>query len=333
MDMDVQQAAEQEAQEQAQQQPENQPQEPQSMEEAMFGSEDEPAAEAGAEEVGKAQAEPEAPAAEETKEPAAPEAKDDDLTEPEGLGEKASARFQALANEVKEYRAREADYQQMAETVKEFQTLAQESCNNGEEVAQLFDYAKAVKNGDFDTVEQYLRRQVLQFEALSGRRLSVDLMGQYPDLKQRMENMTLDEQSAAELARTRWQQARQQEYLQQQQAAQQAQWQQQQAAAAAQQQQQAAFDEAVNKLNELSQHYAKTDVLWPEYEPKVLAFAKTQLANLPPEQWVFAMQTFYNGLKQAGGPVQQKVPPLRSGLSAAQTAEPQNMQEAMFGGL
>ena len=221
MDFDLQQAAEQEAQQAAEQQPDNQPSEkpdePETLQEAMFGG------------GGEEPPEPEADAPAEDDTPQEPEPdKDgaaDDLAEPEGLGEKASARFQALANEVKEYRAKEGDYQQMAETVQEFQRLAQESCNNAEEVTDLFDYARAVKTGDYDKVEQYLKQQIVQFEAISGRSLTVDLLSQFPDLQQQAEEMTLDPKVAHELAQARWRQQQQQQYAQQSQQVQQAQWQ------------------------------------------------------------------------------------------------------------
>ena len=334
LDLEIKEAADQEAQQAAQAQPENQPQDaetpPETLEDAMFAEAEAAQAEdAAAEPPAEAQAEKPS----ETEAPQEPqqEAEADDLAEPEGLSEKASARFQALANQVKEYRAKDADYQQMAETVREFQTLAQESCNKAEEVTQLFDYAKAVKSGDFDRVEQYLKQQIMQFEAVSGRSLNVDLLSQFPDLQQRAEEMALDPTVAQELAQARWRQQQQQQYVQQQQAAQQAQWQQQQQAQAAEQQRQEAFNKAVQDVNALSQNYAKTDVLWPEYEPKVLEFAKTQLQQLPPEQWAFALQTFYNGLKQAGGAVKQRVPPLRGSMPAGGAAAPQSMEEAMFG--
>ena len=255
------------------------------------------------------------------------------MAEPEGLGEKASARFQALANEVKEYRAKDSEYHQMAETVQEFQRLAQESCNNAEEVTDLFDYAKAVKTGDYDKVEQYLKQQIVQFEAISGRSLTVDLLSQFPDLQQQAQEMTLAPEVAHELAQARWRQQQQQQYAQQSQQVQQAQWQQQQAAAQAEQQRQAEFNQAVQDVNELSMQYARSDVLWPEFEPKVLAFAKNELSQMPPGQWKFALQTFYNGLKQAANPVRQKVQPLRGGMPAGGAADPQNLQEAMFGGM
>ena len=301
MSEEVKMAAEQEAQaEQAtqaeQQQPESQP-EPQSLEEAMFGAEPE-AAEAAPE-----QEQPEAAPAENTEaadkpaedKPAAEQptepAQDPDLTEPEGLGEKASARFRELANQVKEYRAKDAYYQQMDETVQEFQRLAQESCNNGEEVAQLFDYAKAVKTGDFDTVEAYLRRQIQQFEALSGRSLQADLLSAYPDLQQQIGEMGLDAEMARQVAAARWQQQQQQEMLKKQQARKQQELLQQQ-------QWQETRNQAAQGINDFSAQMAKTDLMWPQIEPKLVEYAQTQLGNLPPEQWLPAIQAFYNGIKQ-----------------------------------
>ena len=336
MDLEIKEAAYHEAQQAAQAQPENQPQDAETshetLEDAMFaGAEAAQAEEAAAEQPAEVQAGK--PSETEAQQEPQQEAEADDLAEPEGLSEKASARFQALANQVKEYRAKDADYQQMAETVQEFQTLAQESCNNAEEVTQLFDYAKAVKTGDFDRVEQYLKQQIMQFEAVSGRSLNVDLLSQFPDLQQRAEEMALDPTVAQELAQARWRQQQQLQYAQQQQAQQQAQWQQQQQAAQAAQQRQAVFDHAVQQINDLTLNYAKSDVMWPEYEPQVMAFAKAQLQGLPPEQWAFALQTFYSGLKQAARPVRPTATPLRSGSPAGGNAAPQNMQEAMFSGL
>ncbi len=331
MSEEVKMAAEQEAQTEQQQQPETQP-EPQSLEEAMFGTEPE-AAEAAPE-----QEQPEAAPAENTEaadkpaedNPAAEQptepAQDADLHEPEGLGEKASARFRELANQVKEYRAKDAYYQQMDETVQEFQRLAQESCNNGEEVAQLFDYAKAVKTGDFDTVEAYLRRQIQQFEALSGRSLQADLLSAYPDLQQQIGEMGLDAEMARQVAAARWQQQQQQEMLKQQQVRQQQELLQQQ-------QWQETRNQAAQGINDFSAQMAKTDVMWPQIEPKLVEYAQTQLGSLPPEQWLPAIQAFYNGIKQTMAPVRQAVQPLRVSAAAAARAEPQTLEDAMFGGL
>jgi len=331
MSEEVKMAAEQEAQAEQQQQPETQP-EPQSLEEAMFGAEPEAAESAPEQEQPEAAPAENAEAADKPAEdkPAAEQptepAQDPDLTEPEGLGEKASARFRELANQVKEYRAKDAYYQQMDETVQEFQRLAQESCNNGEEVAQLFDYAKAVKTGDFDTVEAYLRRQIQQFEALSGRSLQADLLSAYPDLQQQIGEMGLDAEMARQVAAARWQQQQQQEMLKQQQARQQQELLQQQ-------QWQETRNQAAQGINDFSAQMAKTDLMWPQIEPKLVEYAQTQLGNLPPEQWLPAIQAFYNGIKQTMAPVRQAVQPLRASAAAAVRAEPQTLEDAMFGGL
>lgn len=331
MSEEVKMAAEQEAQAEQQQQPETQP-EPQSLEEAMFGAEPEAAEAAPEQEQPEAAPAENAEAADKPAEdkPAAEQptkpAQDADLTEPEGLGEKASARFRELANQVKEYRAKDAYYQQMDETVQEFQRLAQESCNNGEEVAQLFDYAKAVKTGDFDTVEAYLRRQIQQFEALSGRSLQADLLSAYPDLQQQIGEMGLDAEMARQVAAARWQQQQQQEMLKQQQARQQQELLQQQ-------QWQETRNQAAQGINDFSAQMAKTDLMWPQIEPKLVEYAQTQLGNLPPEQWLPAIQAFYNGIKQTMAPVRQAVQPLRASAAAAVQAEPQTLEDAMFGGL
>lgn len=328
MSEEIETVAEQETQAEPQQ-PESQP-EPQNLEEAMFGAEPE-AAEAAPEQPEAAPAEnteaadkpaEDKPAEEQPTEPA----QDADLQEPEGLGEKASARFRELANQVKEYRAKDAYYQQMDETVQEFQRLAQESCNNGEEVAQLFDYAKAVKTGDFDTVEAYLRRQIQQFEALSGRSLQADLLSAYPDLQQQIGEMGLDAEMARQVAAARWQQQQQQEMLKQQQARQQQELLQQQ-------QWQETRNQAAQGINDFSAQMAKTDVMWPQIEPKLVEYAQTQLGSLPPEQWLPAIQAFYNGIKQTMAPVRQAVQPLRASAAAAVRAEPQTLEDAMFGGL
>lgn len=331
MSEEVKMAAEQEAQAEQQQQPETQP-EPQSLEEAMFGAEPEAAEAAPEQEQPEAAPAENAEAADKPAEdkPAAEQptkpAQDADLTEPEGLGEKASARFRELANQVKEYRAKDAYYQQMDETVQEFQRLAQESCNNGEEVAQLFDYAKAVKTGDFDTVEAYLRRQIQQFEALSGRSLQADLLSAYPDLQQQIGEMGLDAEMARQVAAARWQQQQQQEMLKQQQARQQQELLQQQ-------QWQETRNQAAQGINDFSAQMAKTDLMWPQIEPKLVEYAQTQLGSLPPEQWLPAIQAFYNGIKQTMAPVRQAVQPLRASAAAAARAEPQTLEDAMFGGL
>ncbi|OSI16516.1 hypothetical protein BWD09_07055 [Neisseria dentiae] len=262
---------------------------------------------------------------EESKQPEQPQV-DEDLTPPDGLGQKANERFQALANEVRERRAKDAEVQQIAASYQEFQRLAQESCNDAGEVSQLFDYAKAVKNGDYDRVEQYLRQQVAQFEALSGRSLGGLLMENYGDLKQRVTDMELDEETAREVAAARWQQ----------QQLEQAQRQQQQAYIQQQQQmmnEQAIRNQAIQGVEQFSMRMAKTDLMWPEIEPKLTDYARKNLTNIHPSMWVGALQSYYQGLKASMQPVQQRVNPLRSGRQSGGAHEPRTLEDAISAAL
>ena len=312
--------------------------EPQTLEDAMFAGFDdeqpedteEPDGES-VEDEGDEAPEDEAPA-DEAEKSADPTQAADDLVAPAGLSEKANERFQHLANEVRGYREKEAHWRQISDSVQEFQTLVQESCNNTEEVEQLFDYARAVKTGDFDKVEQYLHKQIMQFQALSGRDVRVDLLAHYPDIQERMEDYSLDEQSARELATARYRQEQQQQAMLAQQQAAQAQMQQQQREQYERQQQEQLRQQAIEQVSALNLKWANGDVLWSEKEPKMLEFIRNHLADKPPSQWAFALETYYNGLSQVH-PVKQNVAPLRANGRGAGQGQPQTLQEAMFWGM
>ena len=175
-------------------------------------------------------------------------------------------------------------------------------------------------------MEAYLRRQIQQFEALSGRSLQADLLSAYPDLQQQIGEMGLDAEMARQVAAARWQQQQQQEMLKQQQARKQQELLQQQ-------QWQETRHQAAQGINDFSAQMAKTDVMWPQIEPKLVEYAQTQLGSLPPEQWLPAIRAFYNGIKQTMAPVRQAVQPLRASAAAAARAEPRTLEDAMFGGL
>ena len=128
------------------------------------------------------------------------------------------------------------------------------------------------------------------------------------------------------MAAARWQQQQQQEMLKQQKVRQQQELLQQQ-------QWQETRNQAAQGINDFSAQMAKTDLMWPQIEPKLVEYAQTQLGNLPPEQWLPAIQAFYNGIKQTMAPVRQAVQPLRASAAAAARAEPQTLEDAMFGGL
>lgn len=249
----------------------------------------------------------------------------EDLKAPEGLGQKANERFQALANEVRERRAKDAEVAEITESYREIQRMAQDSCNNGEEVRQLFDYAKAVKTNDFDKAEFYLRQQIAQFEALSGRNLGGVLMQGFQDLQQRVENMEIDERTAREVAAARWQQN------------QMAQMQQQEAHAYQMQQQQMLMEQrereaAIQRIEQFSLTMAKNDLMWPQIEPRLTEYARKNLSKVHPSQWEGMLQSYYNGLKSAMRPDTNAatVNPLRGGNNGSNVSrEPKDMMDVI----
>lgn len=247
---------------------------------------------------------------------------DDDLKTPDGLGVKANERFQALANEIRERRAKDEEIRQITETYQEFRRMANEGCDSPEEVANLFDYAKSVKNGDFDKVENYLREQVAQFEAFSGRSFGGGLMSNYSDLKQRVDDMELDEQTAREVAAARWQQQQLAQQQQQYNQFQQQQYQQQMELENARQM-------GAQAVNNFSMEMAKSDLMWPEIEPKLTEYARKHLSDVHPSQWVGALSSYYHGLKASMQPVRQSSQPLRTGISGSGSAMPKTTLEAI----
>lgn len=247
---------------------------------------------------------------------------DESLKEPEGLSEKASERFRALANEAKALREEKAEWQQVSESVRVFQESVRESFNDVQEVENLFAYGKAVKNGDWDTVEQILSEQVRQFEVMSGKRLSVDLVSKYDDLQQRLESFEMDEEQAREIAQARYLREMQQQAFNEQRQLEQ---QQRQQLAAEQQQleeerrREAIRNQAIADVNQLCAEYAKTDVFWPEREQRLAEFARSAVASLPPESWASTIKAFYDGIKN-NTPTKGGAVPIRAGTPAAQAS-------------
>lgn len=255
----------------------------------------------------------------------------DDLKEPEGLSEKASERFQSLANEVKEYRQREAEWQSISEGVQAFQSVVAESCNNSDEVMELMAYAKAVKNGDWATAKAALIQQVRQYEAMTNEPLNSDLLGMFPDLQEGVSNLELDEGRARELAAARYQQQQQQAFVQKQQAAAQSQYSQQQDMLHQQQLAQQEFDQAQQQVGMIADGWAKSDLNWEENSKHLLQFIKLNVnGKLPPNQWVPAITAFYQGLSNHK-PAPRVPAPLRSGAPQAGAQQPQSLEDAMFG--
>lgn len=302
--------------------------EPSSMHDALFPEGDD--VKVGAEDSDD-KVEAESPDVKQDADKPEPEAdSEDEHTPPEGLTPKASERFQRLANENKAYREFGTPEQVQAmrtdvDTLNEFRSRIADSQMTQDELEGVFGYTKALKTGDFATVEKFLQEQVYQLQMLTGKRLNVDPLGAYPDLRERA-GMMEDEGLLMEAARARYMQ----DLQQRQQVAMQ---QQAQSAQAQEYQEQQARQQAVNELSEWADKVSKTDIMWKERAPQINKFIVEGLNDLLPNQWKPAVEAFYTALSQVqSAPMQRSPNALRpNNLGAASgNKAPSTMSEALW---
>ena len=263
------------------------------------------------------------------KEPQAEAGSEDDYTPPEGLSAKASERFQRLANENKQYKefGTPEQLQSMrddAQTLDVFRGKVAESQMSPEELEGVFEYTKALKSGDFQTVEKYLEAQVKQFQMLTGKRLNADPLAQYPDIAEKMNGLELDDDTALQMAQARFIHEQQQKLIQSQQAQ------------ALQSQQQEAYEnqvreQAINDVVAMSNQWKTTDILWSERAPMIQEFIQNELQGVPPNQWTGMIKAYYTALTKQVTPPRSPSPlrPNNMGAGAGNQA-PTNMGEALW---
>ena len=266
---------------------------------------------------------------------AALEAKPDPLAAPEGLTPDASARFQQLANMVKERDGQIQQFQQQMaqaqELVTGFQNMVVESQATDQEFSALMDYCKAIKTGDWRSAEPLLAAQIQQFRMATGRDpAGADPIAQHPDLSARLSSGALTPDIAMELARHRRQQ---EQWTQQQQAAQQ-----QQAQTAQQQQQEQQLAQATNQAATTIASWVQTlkaqDLDFPKKEQMLSEYAKTVAEQFwdRPQAWPGLLQQAYNLMAQqkAAPPAAPSYQPLRPSGAIGGPKQPKDMAEAMM---
>ena len=259
-----------------------------------------------------------------------PEDVEDEYAPPDGLSEKANVRFQKLASENKRYKALGSieDVQNMQADVQTLNTFRERIADCGmlpNELESVFEYTKAVKRADWQTVERYLQDQLYQFQVLTGKRLNVDPLQAFPDLRSGVDEMTMSEQHALELARARTlgsiQNQQQQAQLAQQQVYQQQQMQEQQVT-----------ESALQQVEQLTREWMATDVLWAERQPLLKNYLEKTLGNQPPQTWAAGLQAYYDALNAQSVNRARTPNALRPNAMGSQSAgkEPQSMADALW---
>lgn len=266
----------------------------------------------------------------EGEEPAAdaakPPAKEDVTVMPEGLAPKAQERFRALVTANKEI-------QQQVEGLREqTEYVGTQFRQNGITQPQ-FELAVgligAMNRGDWPTVIKGMQEQMRQVALLSGQHIDgIDMLSGMPDLRERVENLQLSREDAAELARGRTVQQ-----MTQRQRAEQAQAEREQQAEQVHQQRDAqARQQAVAAVDQLCSDLKRSDLDFARIEAALLPRVGELFAHLPPSQWPAAFKSQYDLMKSMGAPARgNSAGTLRAGGADNPVASPKNMYQAMFG--
>lgn len=224
-----------------------------------------------------------------------------------GLSPRAQQRFQDLSERAGKFESLRA--------------LLDDSVSSPAEFVQLLDFSRAVRNGQFQQAVEMLDR-VRNDLVLKGGIKSVpqkDVLDDFPDLKQEVEEFNLTPERALELARARKLES---EYRQQQAH--------EQRNSQELQQYQQAVEVAVQQVQQLEAEWARTD---PDYKAKMQRLAG-QISNIgqqyQPSQWASVVAMLYQNLSM---PASTKKPqshlrPAGAG-GKSKPAEPKSLEAAI----
>lgn len=265
-------------------------------------------------------------------EPAKPT--EDAFKEPEGLSEGAQERFRSLVGMVRERDAQLEQIQsqatEMRQAVEGFQRMIVESGANDQELVALFDFARAIKSGNWTAAEPMLAHLTQQYRVAMGRDPNgADPFSAHPDLAQAVQAGQITAEAAREVLRARQVLADEQRRTQAAQAEQQT-----------QQQYIAGVQRATAEVGQMVRQWSATDLDWPKKQAMLQAQAVEIAKALPPEQWGFALQSAY---KLIGETLKASAParvtptagaqPLRPSAASVGRREPANMAEAISAAL
>lgn len=260
-----------------------------------------------------------------------------ELTEAEqrNLSKGSQARFQKLSSGYREATQERDALKQthetlIRETLEPVRRMFTESRLEPQEIGELFEYGKAIKTGDFESAQKILLNQVRQFQLASGRQFQLaDPLEHHPDLRREVDNMTLPEAHALEIARGRHQQQVQQQQVQRQ-------TQQQQQQVTQQQQTQ----QVMGQVRQWSAQMQASDPQWEAKQARILAEIPRLAQTVPVNQLLPHLQNMYRMLEVAPvvpqaprAPTPRSAQPLTSGSGGSGSRQPATAEEAAFAAL
>lgn len=267
--------------------------------------------------------------AEEAAEPAEEPAKitDDDLT-PLASGNKATQeRFRKVTEGYKEERQRaEALSTENARYKESFDALRSLGFTDeaaAQDLVALSEYRNILATGDVEMFNKVIGNQIREFESLHGKKASIQAsaLDNFADLKDKVENLEIDEETALELARSR--------NLQQRAQRDQTARNEERVKTETSQQE---INNAVGAIEDMQANWQKLD---PDYAA-ILPHLKEQMPQIgkeyPAHMWPSIIDMQYKTLKRAlisAAASKQTAQPIRGGgAGAASRAVPKNPQDA-----
>lgn len=276
-------------------------------------------------------AKPEGDAAAATDEPP-PAITAEDLIEPEGLSKKASERFQKLVSGVKaleeELTATRQEAQGAFEANQTFVEVMDSVGSTPESLNTYIDYMASIKTGNLEQAHAILTAELEELSARMGKELpGVDMLKDYPDLQDDVDNFKITKERAFEIAKGRRQQALQDTARQRQE------HQQEQVEATTQ-----AKQEGLKSIDAFCKKKIAEDLDYKAKQAIIMEKANGQRSMLeeivqdfPPHLWGKQLELVYRSIRVAKAPGQSRSQtPLRPSNGKGE-AEPKNMQEAIFG--
>lgn len=288
--------------------------------------------------------EPTAPEPEPSPEPpVTPEAEKDppaepDLDElyktPDGLQDKSKERFESLVRDNKSVRAdfeeQTKTYTQMTEYVQQIQTAIDETKGTADDFGNMLGYMKLSNSTNIEDNREALRllhKEVEKLTAITGDTPAGDNpLDNHPDLQSEVDEMTMTEAHAKELATLRNQQkaseSREAKTNQ---------------AVEAQQSKQSELDTAATDVKALVDEWKSTDIDFEAKHAILLDMAPDIKATYPPSQWAAALKQSWAAIgkgvslkKKEAAPAPEPTAPLKSAsTSAAGDKVPDNVVDAV----
>lgn len=246
---------------------------------------------------------------------------DDDEMPPEGISKKAQERFQRLVGRVKE---KDAELTELRSNLDGIRSIMQDTGATSEDFSMAFEYLKAMRSNDMDSVGKILQNQIKQYQVATGKQFGqVDPLSEFPELREAVNSFQMSEERAIEMARIN---TKNREYEQQQQRARQQEQSQHEAAQAKQ--------TALQELTNMGAAWSKTDPDYARKEAIILQHAQDIAKKFPPQQWAEQVNLMYRAISAVQIPKTSTAPaPLRSSGQGGGAKQPQNMLEALQGGL